>query len=72
MTTDQLSLLQGDLASQRRFELQAIVGEAVQVLCEPGTGLWALSQHAEAGLLQVIRDAAAELRLLGDEDDVPF
>lgn len=72
MTTDQLSLLQGDLASQRRFELQTIIGEAVQVLCEPGTGLWALSQHAEAGLLQVVRDAAAELRILGDEEPVPF
>jgi hypothetical protein len=72
VTTEQLCLLQGDLASQRRFELQALVSEAVAVLCEPGTGLWALSQHAEAGLLQVIRDAAAELRILGDEDDVPF
>lgn len=72
MTTDQLSLLEGDLLSQRRFTLMALVADAVSVLTQPTTGLWQLSQADEAAALDHLRYAAAELRTLPGEEPVPF
>lgn len=65
-------MLDGDLAAQRRFNLQAILADALYLLCQPSTGFWALDVGTEAHLLTVVRDTAAELRTLPGEDAVPF
>lgn len=72
MSTDQQSLIQGDVASQMRFALQAIISDAVRLLCEPSTGLWAGNQPEQERVLALLRAAADELRLLGEEEPVPF
>lgn len=72
MTTKQLTFLANDLASQRRFILQAIIDDALTIVSHvayvaPPTIDTDL-EHA----LRVIREASAELKLLGEEDAIPF
>lgn len=72
MTTDQLSLLSGDLAAQRSFVLGSLISDAVRTLralpARPSPAESSLEHHA----LRVIREASDELRLLPGEEPLPF
>lgn len=72
VTTDQLSLLSGDLASQRSFVLGALIEDALRILRTLPARPAPAEQHLEAGALALLRDAAAELRTLPGEEPVPF
>jgi len=72
VTTDPPSLLQGDAASQWRFTLCGILNDALRVVQQSATSSGPAQEHEVERALQLIRDVAAELRQLGDEEPVPF
>lgn len=72
MTTDQLSLIEGDAASQYRFVLCALIEDALRILRDCDVAAGAGGRHVYDQALNVLRDAATELRLLPGEEPVPF
>ena len=72
MTTDQLSILSGDLASQRSFVLGSLINDALSVLRRLPARPDAAGQALETQALELLRAAADELRTLPSEDGVPF
>lgn len=72
MTTNQLSLLQGDPLSQYRFTVCALLEDALRVCRTALVDDRPASRHDVDRALALIHELAAELRQLPSEDDVPF
>lgn len=72
MTTDQLSLLSGDLASQRSFVLGALINDALAVIRRLPARTTPADEAIEAHALRVLAQAADELRRLPVDQAVPF
>lgn len=72
VTTEQLSLLQGDALSQHRFTLCAILEDALRVAQTALVDGRPASRHDVDLALTLIGKIADELRAVGPEEDVPF
>lgn len=72
MTTDQLSLLQGDEAAQWRFTLEAILSDTLRIVRTAATDAGPASEHDVARALVLVERIATELRELPQELPVPF
>lgn len=72
MTTDQLSLLQGDTLSQHRFIVCSLLEDALRVLRTAIIDGRPASRHDVDQALTLVHELADELRRLPSEMDVPF
>lgn len=72
MTTEQLSLLQGDALSQHRFTLCAILSDALRIAQTALIDGEPASRHDVDRAVILIGRLADELRSLGGEEPVPF
>ena len=72
VTTDQLSLIDGDAASQWRFVLSSILDDALRVVRTASVDGSPADQHTIDRALDLVRQIASELQALGREDDIPF
>ena len=72
MTTDQLSLLQGDTLAQHRFIVCSLLEDALRVLRTSLVDSRPASRHDVDHALRLVRELSDELRLLPGEEPVPF
>lgn len=72
MTTEQQDLFSGDLGSQRRFALSAILDDTLRMIRTTTFDTSPRGQDNFNHALRLVREVADELRLLGDEEGVPF